>query len=236
VPGETQARLAGHSAIAAAVASGVRARMLGARRQACRGSVVIRAAPASPETPDDKEIEKFFRDFYRLVCGFLVTGCGCPRHEAEDVAMDSFLAVRSRWDHVRTLEQPKAYLFKVAKRRFLRSVEARTGRYWQGDPEVHLAAVRDPADAFTETDGRMDLELLAGQLPPRQRQVLWLREVAGFSEADTAQVLSVTPGTVKSQLHDARARLQELLRQAGGDDFRAPSGRGHARRAPRESE
>jgi hypothetical protein len=45
---------------------------------------------------------------------------GCPAHEEDDVAQDAFLAVRARWDQMRALEQPRAYSFKVAARRWWR--------------------------------------------------------------------------------------------------------------------
>ena len=55
---------------------------------------------------------------------------------------------------------------------------------------------------------------LLHELPLRQRQVLWLRRAATFTEAETAQILSIRPGTVKSQLHDAEIRLRELLQKS----------------------
>lgn len=176
----------------------------------------------------------FFRANYRLVCGFLISGCGCPEHEAEDIAQDAFLAVRGRWDHVRGLDQPKAYLFKVAKRRFQRSRQSRIGRYCQADPDVHLMAAPEPTDAFGQTDNRLDMRALVRQLPPGQRQVLWLRLAADFSEAETAQVLSLRPGTVKSQLHDAKARLEALVRKADGDELRKEPHRGSGQPMTRE--
>ncbi|SET57247.1 RNA polymerase sigma factor [Stigmatella erecta] len=44
-----------------------------------------------------------------------------------------------------------------------------------------------------------------------QRQVLWLREVRGFSYPEIAQVLHVPEGTVKSALHRGRVRTLEVL-------------------------
>ena len=42
--------------------------------------------------------------------------------------------------------------------------------------------------------------------------MLWLRLVAGFSEAETAEILGVSAGSVKTHLNHARTRMQKLLR------------------------
>jgi RNA polymerase sigma-70 factor, ECF subfamily len=46
------------------------------------------------------------------------------------------------------------------------------------------------------------------QLGPRHQQVLWLREIRGFSYPEIAQLLGIPEGTVKSALNRGRARLQ----------------------------
>jgi DNA-directed RNA polymerase specialized sigma24 family protein len=46
--------------------------------------------------------------------------------------------------------------------------------------------------------------------------VLWLRGAAGFSVAETAMILDLRAGTVKSQLNAAKRRLKELRRTNGG--------------------
>jgi RNA polymerase sigma factor (sigma-70 family) len=182
------------------------------------------AASASPPgQPSEDEFTVFFATWRRHLLGYLCF-CGCPPHEADDIAQDSFLAVRGQWDHVRSLEQPRAYLFKVARRRFWRAQGQRPpGLYVQQDPDDRSQAFPDPADAFSAAEDRADLMAMIRQLPPRQGQVVWLRLVAGFSEAETAGILTVSAGTVKSQLHEGKAKLKELMRKAGGEDD--PAGR-----------
>ena len=52
---------------------------------------------------------------------------------------------------------------------------------------------------------------ILAQLPPRQRAVIVLRYFEDRTERDTADVLGISVGTVKSQAHDALTRLRELV-------------------------
>jgi RNA polymerase sigma-70 factor, ECF subfamily len=52
-------------------------------------------------------------------------------------------------------------------------------------------------------------------LPPAMRSVIWLRDVQGLSTEEAAQTLGVSEGTLKSQLHRARAKLAALFGSTG---------------------
>lgn len=55
------------------------------------------------------------------------------------------------------------------------------------------------------------LESAVEQLPAEFRPVFVLREIEGLSIEETAEALGVAPGTVKTRLHRAKRRLQQLL-------------------------
>ena len=180
-------------------------------------------AAAAPGPSRDEEVTEFFIAHRNELRDYLTRVCGCPEYEADDITQDAFLAVREQWEHVRDYEKPKAYLYTVAVRRFRRLWRQHAGKYLQGDPEPLLAAFPDPADAFAGADRRDAALALLRQLPRRQRQVLWLRHGAGFSIAETAQILSISHGTIKSELYDAIARMKELESKARSDEWRPES-------------
>jgi RNA polymerase sigma factor (sigma-70 family) len=180
--------------------------------------MVSAAASSPPGQSRDEEIAEFFGTWRKKLVGYLIVN-GCPPHEADDIAQDSFMSVGDRWEHVRGLEQPRAYLFKVALRRWLR-VRQDQARFVALDPVEHLSAFPAPADALRVAQAQADAMVVVGQLPLRQRQVFWLRDVLDFSEAETAEILTVNIGTVKSQLHEARKKLRELALKERGDDTR----------------
>lgn len=55
------------------------------------------------------------------------------------------------------------------------------------------------------------IEAALDRVPDRQRIVLVLHDVEGWTHGDIAEALGVAPGTSKSQLHRARARMREIL-------------------------
>jgi RNA polymerase sigma factor (sigma-70 family) len=201
----------------AAAGPGLAARRAGL---AARRSVVSGLAAAAPsgDARDQAEITAFYAVFREPVRRWLIAS-GCPAHEAEDAVHDSVMAVRERWEHVRTLDKPQAYWYKAAWRVFARGQALRAARYHTGDPDDRLKALPDPADAVAAVDHRQLAMALLRELPLRQRQVYWLRRAAGFSTEETAGILSIAPGTVKSQLHDAEIRVQELADKYGGDSW-----------------
>lgn len=79
-------------------------------------------------------------------------------------------------------------------------------------PDAWLASSASrPADAAIHRDSlRLALSVSLQALPTRQRAILILRDLLAFSARDTAQVLELTPVTIKSGLQRARARLEAL--------------------------
>jgi RNA polymerase sigma-70 factor (ECF subfamily) len=178
------------------------------------------AAPVEPalssgtEQPADEEIARFYSGNRKALHDFLVRGCGCASADAEDIIQDTIMAIRRRyWPTVRALDKPEAYWFKAAERRYRRLRGRQAGRIADGDPSERLLGVAHPGDQFAVVDRREALMAVLRELPPRQRQVLWLREIADFSEADTAGILDISVGSVKTHLHHARKGMQELLRK-----------------------
>jgi RNA polymerase sigma-70 factor (sigma-E family) len=72
------------------------------------------------------------------------------------------------------------------------------------------------ADPAVTVDLRDALVGLLMQLPPRQRAVIVARYWEELSEAETAEVLGCSAGTVKSQTWRALRRLRELIEPASG--------------------
>ncbi len=132
---------------------------------------------------------------------------------AEDVVQDAFVAVHGRWRRLRDHDRALAYLRQAVvngARSTLRH-RAVVTRYAAGE------AARPGPDApgsdeqvVAEEGRRRVLDALA-ELPRRQREVLALRYYAGLSEAEIADALGISRGSVKSHASRGAAALRAAL-------------------------
>lgn len=66
---------------------------------------------------------------------------------------------------------------------------------------------------LTGSVDRVSLERAIAQLPPGYRAVFVLHDVEGYEHNEIAQIMNYSIGNSKSQLHKARLKLREWLRQ-----------------------
>ena len=94
---------------------------------------------------------------------------------------------------------------------------------WMDEWSLVIPGPRYQGDADTPVDVMLpmavDLAKAFDRLSPADRQVLVLRELEGFSNAEAATILGVELAAIKSRLHRARLRLVAAMK-GGGDDVR----------------
>ncbi|QYG94535.1 SigE family RNA polymerase sigma factor [Iamia sp. SCSIO 61187] len=173
----------------------------------------ISATPSSsasgPARPADlaPDLAGLFADHHHrlLRVAFLLSG---DDRTAEDLVADAFAKayrhlVRGRVD------DPGAYLRRAVvngwKRQLGRRIRDR-------ERARHLRVGWDPTFEDATAERERILAALA-PLPARQRAVVVLRFLDDLSEADTAAVLGISPGSVKTHSHRALARLRTTLEE-----------------------
>jgi len=158
--------------------------------------------------------------------------------DAEDALQETLLRAWRSLARFEGRSSFRSWLYRIATNACLRAIERRPKRVLPmdyapaADPHVARAgAVNDPVWLEPYPDARLGLEGLAGpdaryeqregielafiaalqHLPARQRAVLILRDVLGFSARETAAVLETTPVSIDSALQRARRSVDERL-------------------------
>jgi len=129
------------------------------------------------------------------------------QHVAEETVQDAFVAMHSRWSQLRDQDLALAYLrrsvvngsrsvlrHRTVEDRYLRAeTSARTAYGTTTEPSAETRAVQHA------TGDRLVAAL--GRLPRRQREVLTLRYYLDLSEAQIADALGISAGSVKAHAH-----------------------------------
>lgn len=133
--------------------------------------------------------------------------CGA-RQDAEDILQTALEKAYRHWGRLETGSDPEPYV-----RRILVNLVISRSRRWKVLREINMARLPETPAASpnhaVELRGTLMEELR--KLGPRQRAVLVLRFWEDLSEAETAQALGCSVGTVKSQASRGLARLRERL-------------------------
>jgi RNA polymerase sigma-70 factor (sigma-E family) len=120
---------------------------------------------------------------------------------AEDLVQSALLKTYSRW---RSIHDPGAYTRKVLARLAIRAGHRR----WRGEvPTAELPETPAPDEA-AGVDSADAIRRSLARLPADQRAVIVLRFYCDFTEADIAEALGCSPGTVKSRAHRALVALR----------------------------
>jgi RNA polymerase sigma-70 factor (sigma-E family) len=167
--------------------------------------------------------EESFRAYVaaRLVslsrAAYLLTG---DRHLAEDLVQSTLATVAARWERVCAGGDPDPYVRRVL---YTRHVSWWRRRRLLDDPHADPPDRPGP-DATAAVDVSVTVRAALARLAPRQRAVLVLRYFEDLTEAQTAEVMGIGLGTVKSSTRAALARLRTVaphraeLVSAGGED------------------
>ena len=164
---------------------------------------------------DRGALEELYLIHFDRIYSYLHMSVG-NRHDAEDLTNQTFVRMiesikRFRWQSVPF----SAWLFRIAHN--LAMDHFRASRRWQPEEEVPEPEDRQDVsaeDAAVESIGRASMFELIDELSPDQRQVLTLKFVFNFSNAEAATILGKTEGAIKSLQHRALASLQKQITQA----------------------
>jgi RNA polymerase sigma-70 factor (sigma-E family) len=131
---------------------------------------------------------------------YLLTG---DHHLAEDLVQQTLLQVVGRWPRLVAAGDPDPYVRRVLYHQHI--------SWWRRRHEIARdigeRSAADPSDAVVVA---VAVRRALLRLAPRQRAVLVLRYFEDLTEAQAAEMLGISIGTVKSQARDGLARLRAI--------------------------
>ena len=165
-------------------------------------------------------VKRYQMPMLRLACSMV-----SDQAVAEEAVQDTWIGVVRGIDRFEGRSSLKTWLFRILVNRVrsARAVEQqrRLPRVPSVDPERFDTSgqwaepVESWDDALVE---RMDASALMpvlwdalNGLPPRQREIVLLRDVEGLSSEEACDVLDIRPGNQRILLHRGRAGLREIL-------------------------
>jgi len=158
-----------------------------------------------------EEFERLYCEHSRFIyrTAYRITG---NSEDAEDAMQTLFVRLLRRELPPDFDRNPKAYLYRAAVNTALNIVRARKLR----SPEaIQEEASEEPSSA--EEQAREVLRRAMTELSPKAAEILILRYVHGYSDAEIAKFLGTSRGSIAVSLFRSRSRLRKVIRARMGD-------------------
>ena len=144
-----------------------------------------------------------------------------PGDEADDVGQETFIRLHGALREFRGDSSLRTYLTRIATNLSLNTVRGRARRWRRfvsreeaearGEVQADGEGAGDLRDDVEAAERRERVRQAVRRLPPRQRAVVVLRMMEGYSTRETAGILGIAEGTVMSRLHRAMGALEADL-------------------------
>jgi RNA polymerase sigma-70 factor (ECF subfamily) len=159
--------------------------------------------------------EELYRRHFRRVYALAFRMTASPE-EAEDLAQDTFIQLHKKIGSFRGDSAFTTWLHRMTVNQVLMHFRRRKSRpeytTEEGETPVQIVQGTENQNKMPVVD-RIVLEDAIAQLAPGYRSVFVLHDVEGYEHNEVAEMLGISEGTSKSQLHKARLKLRSLIRQ-----------------------
>jgi RNA polymerase sigma-70 factor (ECF subfamily) len=164
--------------------------------------------------------EELYRRHFRRVYSIALRMTGSPE-EAEDLSQETFTQLYNKIGSFRGDSAFTTWLHRMTVNQVLMHFRRRKSRpeytTTEGETPVQIVQGTENQDKMPVID-RMILENAIQKLPSGYRSVFVLHDVEGYEHTEIAEMLGIAEGTSKSQLHKARLKLRELIRQQAANN------------------
>jgi RNA polymerase sigma-70 factor (ECF subfamily) len=169
---------------------------------------------------DIAAFEELYRRHFRRVYSLSLRMTGSPE-EAEDLTQETFTHLYNKIGSFRGDSAFTTWLHRMTVNQVLMHFRRRKSRpeftTEEGETPVQIVQGTENHNRMPIVD-RMILENAITKLPPGYRSVFVLHDIEGYEHGEVAGMLGISEGTSKSQLHKARLKLRELIRQQAANN------------------
>ena len=183
-----------------------------ARPRGARAEERVRRLVERAQRGDEEALEQLYLLHFDRIFSYLHMSVG-NRHDAEDLTTQTFVRMLEAIGRFRWLSVPfSAWLFRIAHNVAMDHFRAsRRIQLEEEVPEPEDSAESSAEDEAMQSIGRASMFELIEKLSPDQQQVLTLKFVFNFSNAEVGAILGKTEGAIKSLQHRALASLHRQL-------------------------
>ena len=162
---------------------------------------------------DAGAFEELYRQHARRLFGLVMRMIGSA-DEAEDLLQEVFLQAYRKLSGFRGDSALGTWLYRLTMNHCLDHLRGRQAKMTRATESLDDGNVDEPAAAsplVPAAINRVDLERAIERLPDGARAAFLLHDVEGFEHREIAQILGISEGTSKSQVHKARMKLRAIL-------------------------
>jgi RNA polymerase sigma-70 factor, ECF subfamily len=172
----------------------------------------VRALVERAQRGDRDALEELYLLHFDRIYSYLHLSVG-NRHDAEDLTTQTFLKMLEAIGRFRWQSAPfSAWLFRIAHNLAMDHFRARRRVQTEDEVPERLGSEESSAEEQAmDSLGRAGMLELIERLSAEQRQVLTLKFLFGFVNAEVAGILGKSEGAVKSLQHRALASLEKQL-------------------------
>jgi len=167
---------------------------------------------------DERALERLYQSYGPGLLVYLSGRLG-DSHLAEEVLQDVMLAVWRAAPRFRFESKLRTWLFAIARNRAINAYQRKRAPDHLPIEQANRFSGSEMRPLDTRQEKRSTLLEALQNLPRQQRETLELVFMHNFSIQETAMILDVAPGTIKSRLHRAKTALRhDLSDQENADE------------------
>ncbi len=148
-------------------------------------------------------------------------------HDAKDLVQETFCQALDAIKRFRRESNEYTWLYAILRNQFLLHCRRISRLFPLNLIFSHPAERVDPWIQLNRAESHRRMETAMALLPFKHREMLLLRYVEEMKVDEIANLLQISPGTVKSRLHTATRVLRKKLRSGNREALRPMGGKSH---------